>query len=67
MVGKVVRIIRPKGFGWIQVEGESEARFFSANDVQPYSLFETVQEGDDVEFTPTDIGKGPRAVEVKQC
>lgn len=63
MNGKVKKIIRERGFGFISAEDGNEV-FFHRSALEGMS-FDTLEEGDGVEF---DIEKGPkgtRAANVK--
>lgn len=66
--GKVARIIRERGFGFIQVDAEKGQRkpedvFFhrSALMAEPGFTFETLNEGTRVEFDIGETIKGTRA------
>jgi CspA family cold shock protein len=52
-----------KGFGFIRDEGGIE-HFFHRSSVRG-AVFELLREGQRVEFTPEESGKGPRAGEVR--
>jgi len=63
MQGKVKRVVRDRGFGFI-VSGEGREIFFHRSSLQDLT-FETLKEGEAVEFEVEDGPKGPRAVMVK--
>lgn len=68
MRGFVVRLRTDKGYGFIR-EGTAQAPqpgewFFHTKDCDPMSPFNSLQELDTVEFTPTETVKGPRALHV---
>ena len=63
MNGKVKRLVRDKGFGFIRDEGGTE-HFFHRSAVRG-AVFELLREGQRVEFTAEDSAKGPRAGEVR--
>ena len=61
--GTIVRILTDKGFGFISDEGGVE-HFFHMSAVKD-AVFETLTEGQRVEFTVELSPKGPRAGEVR--
>ena len=61
--GKVKRLVSDKGFGFIRDDGGIE-HFFHRSSVRG-AVFELLREGQRVEFTPEDSGKGPRAGDVR--
>jgi CspA family cold shock protein len=63
MQGKVKRVVRDRGFGFI-ISGEGREIFFHRSSLQDVN-FDTLKEGDPVEFEIEDGPKGPRAVAVK--
>ena len=63
MKGKIKRLIRDRGFGFISAEDESEV-FFHFSTLEGVD-FETLEEGTDVEFDVEKGPKGPRAANVK--
>ena len=60
--GVIKKLIADKGFGFI--EGESGELFFHHSAVED-GVFDTLQEGQTVEFTEGRGPKGPRAEAVK--
>jgi len=60
--GKIKRLIRERGFGFISAEDGSEV-FFHRSALQSTN-FDTLEEGDSVEFDLEQGDKGPRAVNV---
>ena len=62
MKGKIKRLIRERGFGFISAEDGSEV-FFHRSALQSVN-FDTLEEGDSVEFDLEQGDKGPRAVNV---
>lgn len=63
MTGQVQRLIRDKGFGFIRVGGGPLAvEFFFHKSSCPD--FDSLQEGDQVEFEEEASQKGPRATHV---
>ena len=61
--GTIARLLIDKGFGFIRDEGGIE-HFFHRSSVRG-AVFELLREGQRVEFTPEDSGKGPRAGDVR--
>ena len=63
--GTVVRMIRDRGFGFIRVEDGSEIFFHHSS--MPRGMFDTIQEGQELEFDiETDPrGRGQRAMNVE--
>ena len=53
-----------KGYGFISVEGGSSDVFVHYTAIQMQG-YKSLEEGQRVEFTPEDSGKGPRAGEVR--
>lgn len=64
MQGKVKRIVRDRGFGFI-VTSERKEVFFHRNALQGVA-FEELQEGATVEFEVEQSEKGSRATNVRQ-
>lgn len=63
MKGKIKRLIRGRGFGFISAEDESEV-FFHRSALEGMN-FDTLEEGDSVEFDLEKGYRGPRAVNVR--
>ena len=63
MKGKVKKLIRDRGFGFITAEDGTEV-FFHRSDLVEVD-FDTMEEGAGVEFDLESGAKGPRAVKVK--
>lgn len=61
--GKIQRLIGEKGFGFIKDDGGQEY-FFHRSEVRD-GRFESLREGQRVEFTPGQGPKGPRAEAVR--
>jgi CspA family cold shock protein len=61
--GKVKRLIRGRGFGFISAEDGTEV-FFHRSALEGMN-FDTLEEGDSVEFDLEKGYRGPRAVNVK--
>ncbi len=60
--GTIVRLM-PQGYGFIKVDGSDKDLFFHSNEVQNAD-FNSLKEGDAVEFELTEGQKGPQAVRV---
>jgi len=60
--GTIARLM-DKGYGFIKVEGSDKDLFFHSNDLQNVD-FDSLKEGDAVEFERTEGQKGPQASNV---
>jgi len=65
MQGKIKRIIRERGFGFISAEDGREI-FFHRSALEGID-FEALEEGNSVEFEVEKGPKGPRAVSMKMA
>ena len=63
MKGTIKRVIRERGFGFISAEDGSEV-FFHRSALQDVD-FDTLEEGNSVEFDIETGDRGPRAVNLK--
>ncbi len=63
MQGTIKRVIRDRGFGFIRAADGQEV-FFHRSSLQNLN-FDTLREGDNVEFEVERGDKGPRAVNVR--
>lgn len=54
-----------KGYGFIKVEGEAKDLFFHSSELRDVE-FNSLREGDLVEFETADGQKGPQAVNVRK-
>ena len=65
MRGTVVRMIRDRGFGFVRCEDDTEVFFHHSS--LPRGIFDTIQEGQEMEFDiETDVrGRGQRATNVE--
>ncbi|MEJ2008786.1 MAG: cold shock domain-containing protein [Acidobacteriota bacterium] len=63
MQGTVKRVIRDRGFGFIR-SAEGKEIFFHRSSLQGLN-FDTLKEGQNVEFEVENGPKGPRAVTVR--
>lgn len=61
--GTIARLLIDKGFGFIRDDSGVE-HFFHRSSVRG-AVFELLREGQHVEFTPEDSGKGPRAGDIR--
>jgi CspA family cold shock protein len=66
MRGKIVRLVRDRGFGFIKDEGGQEV-FFHATGVQGTTPFDNLSEGQEVTYEKQmdSRGRGERAVNVQ--
>lgn len=62
--GTIARLM-DKGYGFIKTEGSEKDLFFHSNEVQGID-FNSLKEGDEVEFEVTEGQKGPQAVKVSR-
>jgi CspA family cold shock protein len=62
--GKIKRLMRDRGFGFISATDGREV-FFHRSELQDVE-FEDLKEGDSLEFEVTQGKKGPQAVNVKR-
>ncbi len=63
--GKIARLIRDRGFGFISREGDKKDLFFHSNELKGVK-FEELNEGDSVTFEVTEGLKGQSATNVKR-
>lgn len=63
MRGMVTRVIRGRGFGFIQTEDGQQIFFHLTGLVEP--IFQDLKRGDVVEFEVTQDRRGPRAVQIR--
>lgn len=62
MTGRVTKVLREKGFGFLKADEGGDEYFFHRSAVQQ---FETLAEGARVQFVATQASKGPRAESVE--
>ncbi len=62
--GKIKKVIRDRGFGFIEAEDGSEI-FFHRTGIVDTSI-DDLKEGDGVEFETEQTPRGPRATNVKR-
>jgi CspA family cold shock protein len=65
MQGTIKRILRDKGFGFIEPHDGSADVFFNRASMDERTDFDSLAEGDSVEFQSRQGDKGPRASNVK--
>ncbi len=62
--GTIARLM-DRGFGFIKTEGSDKDLFFHANELQNVD-FNSLKEGDKVEFEVSEGKKGPQATKVSR-
>jgi len=65
MTGTIKKIMRDKGFGFIQPDDGGDDVFFHRSSMAPRVQFEDLGEGDSVQFQTRSGDKGPVAVGMK--
>jgi cold shock protein len=63
--GKISRLVKDRGFGFITREGQDKDLFFHSSELQGVT-FEELQEGDTVQFEVSESPKGPNATKVSR-
>lgn len=66
MKGTVTRLLPNKGYGFIRAE-DGQSHFFHAKDMVKVRDFDTLREGQSVEFLSVETDKGLRAGRVTMC
>lgn len=61
--GTIKRLVKERGFGFIQIEGEQKDLFFHSNELEGVA-FDDLKEGDAVQFEVTQSPKGANATKV---
>jgi CspA family cold shock protein len=61
MYGRIKKIVKDKGFGFIVPDDGSDEVFFHRSRLAPKVEFDDLREGDEVEFQVTKGEKGPQA------
>ncbi len=57
--GKITRLVRDRGFGFVQVEGSSEDVFFHGTALAAAGTFDQLKEGQAVEFETEPDPRNP--------
>jgi CspA family cold shock protein len=65
VTGRIKRVMRDKGFGFITPDDGSEEVFFHRSRVIGRTPFDDLREGDELEFQVRPGEKGPQAFNVK--
>jgi len=65
VTGRIKRVVRDKGFGFITPDDGSEDVFFHRSRLAPRIEFEGLRDGDEVEFQTRPGEKGPQAFDVR--
>jgi CspA family cold shock protein len=65
MTGRIKKILRDKGFGFIEPDDGSDDVFFHRSRLGPKIQFEDLREGDEVQFQVRPGEKGPQAFDLK--
>jgi CspA family cold shock protein len=63
--GKIARLVRDRGFGFISRDGQTKDLFFHSKELVGVT-FEELNEGDTVQFEVGESPKGPNAVKVSR-
>jgi len=66
MTGKIVRLVRDRGFGFVKPDGAEKDVFFHAKELQGI-IFEELKEGDTLSFEVADSQKGEAAVKISRA
>lgn len=66
MTGKIVRLVRDRGFGFVKPDGAEKDVFFHAKELQGI-VFEELKEGDELSFEIADSPKGQAAVKISRA
>ena len=66
MTGKIVRLVRDRGFGFVKPDGAEKDVFFHAKELQGI-IFEELKEGDTLNFEIDDSPKGQAAVQISRA
>lgn len=65
MTGRIKKILRDKGFGFITPDDGGDDVFFHRSRVAPKTQFEDLREGDEVQYQVRPGEKGPQAFDLK--
>jgi len=61
VTGRIKKIIRDKGFGFIEPDDGSDDVFFHRSRLDPRTQFDDLRDGDEVQFLVRPGEKGPQA------
>ncbi len=67
MQGKIEKVIRDRGFGFISVQDKEDSIFFHKTQIDKELVFEDLREGQDVQFEVEETPKGLQAVKVNKA
>lgn len=65
VTGRIKKIVRDKGFGFIEPDDGSDDVFFHRSRLDQRTQFEDLREGDEVQFLVRSGEKGPQALGLK--
>ncbi len=65
MTGRIKKIVREKGFGFVVPDDGSDDVFFHRSRLGPKMQFEDLREGDEVQFQVRPGEKGPQAFDLR--
>lgn len=65
MTGRIKKIVREKGFGFIVPDDGGDDVFFHRSRLGPKMQFEDLREGDEVQFQVRPGEKGPQAFDLR--
>ena len=65
MTGRIKKILRDKGFGFITPDDGGDDVFFHRSRVAPKIQFDDLREGDEVQFQTRPGEKGPQAFDLR--
>jgi len=65
MTGRIKKILKDKGFGFIEPDDGSDDVFFHRSRLGPKMQFEDLREGDEVQFQVRPGEKGPQAFDLR--
>ncbi|MBI2962447.1 MAG: cold shock domain-containing protein [Deltaproteobacteria bacterium] len=65
MTGRIKKVVRDKGFGFIEPDDGSDDVFFHRSRLGAKVQFEDLREGDEVQFQVRPGEKGPQAFDVR--
>ncbi|MEA2627374.1 MAG: cold shock protein [Candidatus Binatota bacterium] len=65
MTGRIKRIVKDKGFGFIQPDDGGDDVFFHRSSLGASLQFDDLRDGEEVQFQVRPGDKGPRAFDVR--